>query len=79
MLFLALAGLGTSCSDDETQGGGTSSIAGRSELQIVFSGSGESQSYDKPTKATKAIATAKENQIDDLQIYLFAAASEGGP
>ena len=76
MLLLALAGLGASCSDDETTGGGTSGIPGRSELQIVFSGSGESQSYDKPTKA---IATAKENQIDDLQIYLFAAASEGGP
>ena len=76
MLLLALAGLGASCSDDEATGGGPSSIAGRSELQIVFSGSGESQSYDK---TTKAIATAKENQIDDLQIYLFAAASEGGP
>lgn len=76
MLLLALAGLGASCSDDEANGNGTSGIAGRSELQIVFSGSGESQSYDK---TTKAIATAKENQIDDLQIYLFAAASEGGP
>lgn len=76
MLLLALAGLGASCTDDETTGGGTTGTTGRSELQIVFSGSGESQSYDKPTKA---IATAKENQIDDLQIYLFAAASEGGP
>ena len=76
MLLLALAGLGAGCSDDETSGGGTSGIAGRSELQIVFSGSGESQSYDKKTKA---IATAKENQIDDLQIYLFASASEAGP
>lgn len=76
MLLLALAGLGAGCSDDEATGGGTSGIAGRSELQIVFSGSGESQSYEK---TTKAIATAKENQIDDLQIYLFASASESGP
>lgn len=76
MLLLALAGLGAGCSDDETSGGGTSGNAGRTELQIVFSGSGESQSYEK---TTKAIATAKENQIDDLQIYLFASASEAGP
>lgn len=75
MLLLALAGLGASCSDDEAAGGGTTGIPGRSELQIVVSGSGESQSYEK----TKAIATSKETQIDDLQIYLFAAASEGGP
>lgn len=75
MLLLALAGLGPSCSDDEANGNGTSGIAGRSELQIVFSGTGESQSYEK----TKAIASAKENRIDDLQIYLFASAAENGP
>lgn len=75
MLLLALAGLGASCSDDEAAGGGTTGIPGRSELQIVVSGSGESQSYEK----TKAIATSKETQIDELQIYLFAAAAEGGP
>lgn len=74
MLLLALAGLGASCSDDEAAGGGTTGIPGRSELQIVVSGSGESQSYEK----TKAIATSKETQIDELQIYLFAAATEGG-
>ena len=33
MLLLAFAGLGASCSDDETNGGDTSGIAGRSELQ----------------------------------------------
>lgn len=75
MLLLALAGLGASCTDDEAAGGGTTGIPGRSELQIVVSGSGESQSYEK----TKAIATSKETQIDELQIYLFAAAAEGGP
>ena len=66
MLLLAFAGLGASCSDDETNGGDTSGIAGRSELQIVFSGTGESQEY------TKATASEGENKIDKLQVYLFA-------
>ena len=69
MLLLAFAGLGASCSDDETNGGDTSGIAGRSELQIVFSGTGESQEY------TKATASEGENKIDKLQVYLFASAT----
>ena len=69
MLLLAFAGLGASCSDDERNGGDTSGIAGRSELQIVFSGTGESQEY------TKATASEGENKIDKLQVYLFAAAT----
>ena len=41
----------------------------RSELQIVFSGTGESQEY------TKATASEGENKIDKLQVYLFASAT----
>lgn len=71
MLLLAFAGLGASCSDDVESGGG-SSIAGRTELQIAFSGNGESQEY------TKAAASESENEIKDLKIYLFAANAENG-
>lgn len=74
MLLLALAGLGAGCSDDEATGGNTGgNTTGRSELQIVLSGTGESESYK-----TKAIATESENKIDALQIYLFASESENG-
>ena len=71
MLLLAFAGLGASCSDDVESGGG-SSIAGRTELQIAFSGNGESQEY------TKAATSESENEIKDLKIYLFAANAENG-
>ena len=71
MLLLAFAGLGARCSDDVESGGG-SSIAGRTELQIAFSGNGESQEY------TKAAASESENEIKDLKIYLFAANAENG-
>ena len=42
------------------------------EIRLVFSGGGESQEY------TRAIASDSENQIDNLDIYVFAAAAEGG-
>lgn len=42
------------------------------EVRLVFSGGGESQEY------TRAIASESENQIDNLDIYVFAAATEGG-
>lgn len=71
MLLLAFAGLGASCTDD-VEGGGGSGIAGRTELQIAFSGNGESQEY------TKAAASESENEIKDLKIYLFAASAENG-
>lgn len=74
LLLLAFTGLGAGCTDDIAEKGSGGNTNGRPELQIAFSGTGESQSYD-----TKAIATAKENQIDNLKIYLFAAASDGGP
>lgn len=71
MLLLAFAGLGASCTDD-VEGGSGSGIAGRTELQIAFSGNGESQEY------TKAAASESENEIKDLKIYLFAASAENG-
>lgn len=40
------------------------------EIQLVFTGSGESVEYP-----TKAIASEKENNIDELDIYVFAAAT----
>lgn len=75
MLLLAFAGLGAGCSSDEIDGGGTTTGQGaRNEIQIAFSGSGESEVY---TKA--AIASESENQIDKLDVYLFAAAAPTGP
>lgn len=68
MLLLALAGLGSSCTKDDGTEGPTPSGAAN-EIQLVFSGSGESEEY------TKAIASESENKIDNLKVYLFGAAS----
>ncbi|WP_304252342.1 hypothetical protein [Parabacteroides gordonii] len=68
MLLLALVGLGSSCTnEDSTEGPNLSGAAG--EIQLVFSGSGESTEY------TKAIASESENKIDNLKVYLFGAAT----
>ena len=68
MLLLALAGLGSSCTnEDGTEGPTPSGSAG--EIQLVFSGSGESTEY------TKAIASDSENKIANLKVYLFGAAT----
>lgn len=68
MLLLALVGLGSSCmNEDGTEGPNLSGAAG--EIQLVFSGSGESTEY------TKAIASESENKIDNLKVYLFGAAT----
>lgn len=75
MLLLAFAGLGAGCSsDDIDQGDPITGGGARNEIQIAFSGSGESEVY---TKA--AIASESENQIDKLDVYLFAAAAATGP
>lgn len=42
------------------------------EIRLVFSGGGESQEY------TRAIASESENRIDNLDIYVFAATTDGG-
>lgn len=67
MLLLALAGLGSSCTNEDGTEGPTPSGAAN-EIQLVFSGSGESEEY------TKAIASESENKIDNLKVYLFGAA-----
>lgn len=68
MLLLALAGLGSSCTnEDGTEGPTPSGSVG--EIQLVFSGSGESTEY------TKAIASDSENKIANLKVYLFGAAT----
>lgn len=68
MLLLALAGLGSSCTKDDGTEGPTPSGAAN-EIQLVFSGSGESEEY------TKAIASESENKIANLKVYIFAAAT----
>lgn len=72
MLLLAFTGLAVSCSED-IENNNTPTITGRSEIQIEMSGTSESQEY------TKAIASESENEIDKLQVYLFAAKKQGGP
>ena len=67
MLLLALSGLGSGCTNDD---GTTESPSGAGgEIQLVFSGSGESEEY------TKAIASNSENEIKNLKVYLFASSS----
>lgn len=73
LMFLALAGLGTGCSsDDIVDRGGSGALSG-GDIQLVFSGSGESVDY---TKA--AIASDSENKIDNLNVYVFASDEENG-
>lgn len=68
MLLMALAGFVSSCTnEDGTEGPTPSGSAG--EIQLVFSGSGESTEY------TKAIASDSENKIANLKVYLFGAAT----
>ena len=67
MLLLALSGLGSGCTNDDGTTESPSGAAG--EIQLVFSGSGESEEY------TKAIASNSENEIKNLKVYLFASSS----
>ena len=67
MLLLALGGFGSSCTNDDGTTDSPSGSAG--EIQLVFSGSGESEEY------TKAIASNSENEIKNLKVYLFASSS----
>lgn len=69
MLLLALAGFGSSCTNDD--GTTETPVGATNEIQLVFSGSGESEEY------TKAIASNSENEIKNLKVYLFAAATAG--
>lgn len=77
MMLLALAGMAASCSNDDlAEGGGTDKNGARSEIQLSFSGTGESEDYER---AARAIASESENKIDKLSVYLFAAAGTAGP
>ena len=72
ILLMAIGGFGASCSSDDLGGNDSNGnpLAGsRTELQIEFTGTGESQEY---TKAS-TIASESENQIDKLSVYLFAS------
>ena len=73
MLLLALAGVGTACSNDDDPNGQLPVAGAGNEIQLVFSGSGESVDY---TKA--AIASEAENAINTLDVYVFASATENG-
>ena len=73
MLWMsALLALLAGCSQGEF---GTDDAPGKGvgkEIRLVFSGGGESQEY------TRAIASESENQIENLDIYVFAATADGG-
>ncbi|WP_044270627.1 hypothetical protein [Bacteroides timonensis] len=71
--LFAFAGFAASCSNSDFEESGTRPTDGRAEIQIAFSGTGESQEY------TRAIASESENKIEQLHIYLFAAAAQTGP
>ena len=74
MLWMsALLALLAGCSQNELgiDDTPTSGAQGK-EIRLVFSGGGESQEY------TRAIASESENQIDNLDIYVFAATADGG-
>lgn len=69
LLAAALCGATVGCTDEEP--GKDSTYQGKAgEIQLVFSGSGESVEYP-----TKAIASAKENSIDRLDVFIFCAES----
>lgn len=76
MMLLALSGLAAGCSNDDlTEGGGDENPTGaRSEIQLSFSGTGESEEYNR----SRAIASESENQIDKLSVYLFASNAQNG-
>lgn len=71
-LLLALAGLGTSCTNDEGLDENPSVSGGSSEIQLMFGGSGDGVDY------TKAIATDAENEMKDLDVYVFASNAKNG-
>ena len=73
LTLLAFSGLAASCSNSELGEPGDRPTDGRSEIQIAFSGTGESQEY------TRAIASESENKIEQLHIYHFASADQAGP
>lgn len=74
MLSIVFLGLCAACSNDNGPGENGSSLTpggttgNGNEVQLMFSGSGQSAEYE-----TKAIASDLENQIDNLDVYVFAS------
>lgn len=66
MLLLALSGLGSGCTNDDGTTESPSGAAG--EIQLVFSGSGESEEY------TKAIAS-NSKEPEGLSFCLVVSGS----
>ncbi|WP_455640618.1 hypothetical protein [Parabacteroides sp.] len=66
---LAIAGMG--CSNDSIDGE-IPVVGAANELQLVIGGNDGSVDY------TKAIASESENKIDNLDVYLFASATQDG-
>ena len=62
IVLFAFAGFAASCSNSDFDDPGTHPTDGRAEIQIAFSGTGESQEY------TRAIASESENKIEQLHI-----------
>lgn len=78
MMLLALTGFAASCSNDDLVKDGPdggSTLGGRSEIQLAFSGTGESEEYER---SARAIASESENRIDQLSVYLFASDAADG-
>lgn len=69
LVAATLCGATVGCTDEEV--GKESPLQGQpGEIQLVFSGSGESVEYP-----TKAIALPSENAIDRMDIFIFGAAT----
>lgn len=70
--FLAFVGLVTSCTNDEGLNENLSVPGSSGEIQLMFGGSGDGVDY------TKAIATTEENEMKDLNVYVFASNAKDG-
>lgn len=68
-VFSALLALFSGCNTEEPGTTDGNNGGQGNEIRLVFSGGGESQEY------TRAIASESENQINNLDIYVFAATS----
>ncbi|WP_444092098.1 hypothetical protein [Bacteroides sp.] len=71
-LSALLVPLWSSCSKDSDFHDSPSGTGTRSEIQLVFNGSSDSEIY------TRGIATESENEIRALRIYVFASDADAG-
>ena len=68
-VYSALLALLSGCNTDELVSPSETDGVQGNEIRLIFSGGGESQEY------ARAIASESENQINNLDIYVFAATS----